>query len=96
MYTCVSKLTVYTFTCVNNVVLFIKCWYFVLLTVVLFTCVNLIVLETDDDEVSECNATLTAMFNITIVNKHYKTRFVETTKYYNIIITDNHVHYYEH
>ena len=57
---------------------------------------NLIVLEIDDDEVSECNATLTAMFNITIVNKHYKTRFVQTTKYYNIIITDNHEHYYEH
>lgn len=80
-------------------VLFIECCFFVLLAVVLFTCVNLNVLETDGDEVSECNATLSAMFNITIVNKHsdYKKRFVQTTKYYHylstIIITVNHVHY---
>lgn len=69
--------------------------FFVLLAVVLFTCVNLNVLETDGDEVSECNATLSAMFNITIVNKHsdYKKRFVQTTKYYTIIITVTHVHY---
>mgnify|MGYP003691441485 CR=1 FL=1 len=68
-------------------VLFIECWFFVLLAVVLFACVNLSVLETDGDDVSECIFNLTAMFNITIVNKHIKPRFVESTKYYTIIIT---------
>ena len=55
----------------DYVVLFIECWYFVLLAVVFCTRVHLIVLETGGDEVSECNATHTAMFNIKIVNKHY-------------------------